>query len=303
MRDAFGEALISAGQNWNNLHVFDAGTKNSTMSYRFENEFPDRFMTLGINEPGMVGLATGIAMNNKPVVICDMSVFLHHALAQIRAAARQGDDIHMVIAATHTGITVGPDGGSAHDTTDIGRMRMIPGFKVVTPFDGNQVKQAMNTMLEKSGLYYLRLNRPPVPIITDADEKFEIGKAKKFKDGSSVTILATGDRVYPAMCAAEELGDDYAEVIGISTIEPLDEEAILSSASKTGRVVTVEDHMKIGGLYETVAGLLAAKRPTIMHGVGLERKFTTSGPPDELATIYNIDIQSIIGACKSIGNN
>lgn len=269
----------------------------------FEKEFPDRFMTLGINEPGMVGLATGVAMNYKPVVICDMSVFLHHAMAQIRAAARQGDDMHIIIAATHTGIAVGPDGGSAHDTTDIGRMRMIPGFKVITPFDGNQVKQAMAAMLETPGFYYLRLNRPPVPIITEPDEAFVIGKAKKFRDGKAVTILATGDRVYPAMLAAEELGDDYADVIGISTIEPLDEDAVLESVSKTRRVVTVEDHMKIGGLYETVAGLLSSKLPTIIHGVGLERKFTTSGPPDELAAIYKIDISSIIEACKSVGNS
>jgi transketolase len=303
LREAFGEALVSAGQTWNNLHVFDAGTKNSTMSIMFEKEFPDRFLTLGINEPGMVGLATGIAMNRKPVVICDMSVFLHHALAQIRAAARQGDDIHMIIAATHTGIAVGPDGGSAHDTTDIGRMRLIPEFNVITPFDGNQVKQAMITALEKPGFYYLRLNRPPVPIITDPDEKFIIGKAKKFSDGNSVTILATGDRVYPAMLAAEELGEGYADVIGISTIEPLDEEAILESVKKTGRVVTVEDHMKFGGLYETIAGLLASKRPTIMRGVGLERKFTTSGMPDELATIYKIDVPSIIEACQTVGKD
>jgi len=300
LREAFGEALVAAGQRWNDLHVFDAGTKNSTMSYVFEKEFPDRFLTLGINEPGMVGLATGIAMNNKPVVICDMSVFLHHALAQIRAAARQGDDMHLVIAASHTGIAVGPDGGSAHDTTDIGRMRLIPGFKIITPFDGNQVKQALNSILETPGFYYLRLNRPPVPIFTDPDERFEIGKAKKFLNGDSVTIIATGDRSYPAMLAAEALGEGYADVLGLSTVEPLDEVAILESVAKTRRVVTVEDHMRIGGLYEAVAGLLSSKLPTIMRSVSIDRIFTTSGAPDDLARIYNIDVQSIVEACQVI---
>ncbi len=133
LRAAFGEALVEAGNKYEDLRVLDAGTKNSTYSEKFQRAFPDKFVTPGINEPGMLGLAAGMAMAGRRVVAADMSVFLHHAYAQIRAAARQGNDMHMIIAASHTGIAVGPDGGSAHDITDMARMRLDPNITVVTP--------------------------------------------------------------------------------------------------------------------------------------------------------------------------
>ena len=166
LRVAFGSALVDAGANYPDMRVLDAGTKNSTSSIKFEKEYPDRFYTLGINEPGMMGLASGVAMANCRVVACDMSVFMHHAYAQIRALARQGDDMHFILATTHTGVSVGPDGGSAHDLTDMARMRLIPNFKVLTPWDGNQVRKILDVVLKEKGYYYVRLNRPPNPIFT-----------------------------------------------------------------------------------------------------------------------------------------
>jgi len=298
LRVAFGNALVKAGETRTDLRVFDAGTKNSTMSLAFERAYPDRFYTAGINEPGMMGLATGLAMDGKPVVACDMSVFLHHAYAQIRAAVRQGKDLHMIIAASHTGVAVGPDGGSAHDITDMARMRLIPNMQVLTPMDGNQVNQAVQYALNNPGFYYIRLNRPAVPIFTEADRPFEFAKAHHLADGNKITIIAAGDKAFTAMEASEQLGEGVADVIGISTLEPLDADAIIQSAEKTGKVITIEDHMYVGGLFESVAGVLALKRPTPMARIALGRILTTSGEPDELARIYKVDLQELVERCK-----
>lgn len=296
LREAFGKALVDAGKIWDDIRVLDAGTKNSTMSQLFERAYPDKFYSPGINEPGMISLATGIAMSGKRVVACDMSVFLHHAYAQLQTAARQGPDLHLIVAASHTGIAVGPDGGSAHDLTDLARMRLLPNFTVLTPWDGNQTHQALFTALEKPGYYYIRLNRPALPIFTEPDEKFVIGRSRLFNENpaAKLTIIATGDRVYPALIAAEKLGQGIAEVIGISTLEPLDQELIIRSAKRTGRVITVEDHMYVGGLFESIAGVLALNHPTPIKWIALNRQFTTSGEPDQLASIYKIDIDSIV---------
>ncbi len=245
----------------------------------------------------MIGAAAGMAMAGKRVVACDMSVFLHHAYAHIRAAARQSD-IHLVIAASHTGIAVGPDGGSAHDITDLSRMRLVPNFTVVTPWDGNQIRSAAEVILEEKGFYYIRLNRPKVPLFVPEPAPFEIGRAYHLREGEKVSIIAVGDKVYNALEAAERLGEGFADVIGISTLEPLDSDTIIASASRTGRVITVEDHMYIGGLYEAVAGVLAQYRPTPMRRVSLDRVFTTSGEPPELAELYGINTDALVRLCR-----
>jgi len=298
LREAFGAGLAAVGANCPDLRVFDAGTKNSTMSEAFQKVYPDRFYTAGINEPGMVALATGVAMAGKRVVVCDMSIFLQHAHAQLLTAARQGSDLHMIVAASHTGIAVGPDGGSAHDITDLARMRIIPGYTVITPWDGAQVKKALDVALEKPGFYYIRLNRPKVPIFLTDPVPFEIGKAYRLREGSKITIVAVGDKVYEALEVAEELGEGVAEVIGISTLEPFDVETVAASAKKTGKVVTFEDHIPHGGLFETVAGALAETYPTPMRKVAVPRQFTTSGEPDVLARLYGVDKQALIETCR-----
>ncbi|MFN3821535.1 MAG: transketolase family protein [bacterium] len=298
LREAFGEALIELGHLYPDLRVLDAGTKNSTMSEKFERAFPERFYTPGINELGMIGLATGLAMAGFKVVACDMSVFLEHAYAHLFTAARQGKGLHLIVAASHTGVTVGPDGSSAHDVRDLARMRLIPNFTIITPWDGRQVRSALKTMLEVPGYYYLRLNRPKLPIFLPDPAPFELGKASILKTGSQITIVASGDRVFPALMAAEILGEGVAEVIGISTLEPLDEETILESAGRTRKVVTVEDHIYVGGLFESVAGVLAQRLPTPMRRLSIPREMTTSGEPEELERIYQIDVQSIVKVCR-----
>lgn len=298
LREAFGEALVEFGGRYDDIRVLDAGTKNSTMSEGFQKAFPNRFYTAGINEPGMIGVATGLAMTGKRVIACDMSIFLQHAHAHLLTAARQKGGLHLIVAATHTGIAVGPDGGSAHDVTDIGRMRLIPDFTVIAPWDAVQVKQSLETALATPGFYYIRLNRPKVPIFRNPSDPFELGKAYRLTEGSQITIVASGDKVWTAIQVAEELGDNVAEVIGVATFEPFDRETIVASAARTGRVVTIEDHLSQGGLFETVAGVLAEEHPTRMQRVAVPRQFTTSGEPDELAKLYGIDKAALLDTCR-----
>ena len=246
----------------------------------------------------MISLATGIAMAGCRVVACDMSVFLHHAYAQIRTAARQGDDLHFVIGASHTGVAVGPDGGSAHDLTDVARMRLIPGIKVLTPWDGAQVRAIIKVILDEKGYYYVRLNRPKVPVFLKEPVEFDLGRAYRLREGERVTIIAMGDKVYPALEAAEKLGDGFADVIGVATLEPLDGDTIVASAARTGRVITFEDHMCIGGLFESIAGVLSLKKPTPMRRLAVDRIFTESGEPDELAEIYGLNSDALVKLCR-----
>jgi len=299
LREAFGAALAEAGSQYPDLRVLDAGTANSTMSEAFQHSFPDRFYTAGINEPGMIGLAAGIAMAGRRVVACDMSIFLQHAHAHLLTAARQGNDLCFVVAASHTGVAVGPDGGSAHDVTDVARMRLIPGFTVITPWDAAQVRSALAAVLGLKGFFYIRLNRPKVPIFLPDPAPFEIGKAYRLREGSEITIVAAGDKVFPALQAAANLGDGVAEVIGVATVEPFDAETVAASAAKTRRVVTYEDHIAEGGLFETVAGRLALHHPTPMRKVAVPRVYTTSGEPDDLARLYQVDKQALVETCRS----
>ncbi len=298
LREAFGEALLDAGKRCEDIRVLDAGTSNSTMSEGFRNAFPDRFYTAGINEPGMIGIATGLAMTGKRVVVCDMSIFLQHAHAHTLTAARQKEGLHIIIAASHTGVAVGPDGGSAHDVTDIARMRLIPDFTIISPWDAAQTKKALEEALMRPGYYYVRLNRPKVPIFLQDPVPFEIGKATRIMSGSQVTIVASGEKVWTAIQAAEELGEGVADVIGVSTFEPFDRETVVGSAKRTGRVVTIEDHLGEGGLFEAVAGVLAEEHPTRMRRMAIPRQFTTSGEPDELARMYGVDKIALLETCR-----
>ncbi|OGY90003.1 MAG: hypothetical protein A2927_01435 [Candidatus Komeilibacteria bacterium RIFCSPLOWO2_01_FULL_45_10] len=300
LREAFGQELLAQGKIWPDLVVLDAGTSNSTYSQLFGQMFPNRFFNAGINELGMIGLATGMAMAGRRVVACDMSIFLQHAYAHLVTAARQGD-IHLIVAATHTGVTVGADGGSAQDVTDIGRMRLIPNFTIVAPWDGNQTRLALRQMLEQPGLYYLRLNRPALPIFTSLEDPFQIGRAYRLVEGNGLTLIAMGDIVHQAIEAAEKVGESKVEIIGVATVEPLDEQTILESAAKTGKVITLENHSLVGGLSEQIAGLLRASHLAVpLWPMALPREFGTSGEPEELLKLYQLDVDSVVRLCQEV---
>jgi transketolase len=227
-----------------------------------------------------------------------MSIFLQHAHAHMLTAARQKKGLHLIIAASHTGVAVGPDGGSAHDVSDIARMRLIPEFTVISPWDPAHVRKILDVVMEIPGYYYIRLNRPKVPVFLKDPVSFEIGKAYRLKCGSQISIVASGDKVWTALQVAEELGEGVADVIGVATFEPFDRATIVESAARTGRVVTIEDHLAQGGLFEAVAGVLAEEHPTRMRKLSVPRQFTTSGEPDELARRYELDHIALIETCR-----
>lgn len=313
LREAFGQELAFQGEHYPDLYVVAAGTSNSDCSQAFGKKFPKRFFNVGINEPNGVALATGIAMEGKRVVMADMSIFLTMAYGQLITAARQGN-IHLIIAASHTGVTVGADGGSAQDITDIARMRLIPGFTIVAPWDGDHTREVLRQMLAKKGLYYLRLNRGPLPLFTEklvedfrAQHPFGIEPPCVIRQGRALTVVAVGDMVYPALQAAIEfdgqLDLNCIEVIGISVVEPFNPQTILESVEKTGRLVVVEDHMYVGGLSEQLPRVLVEEGILFrMRSVSLGRTFGTSGEPDELLKLYNLDQESLIAAYqKALG--
>ncbi|MCX6785233.1 MAG: hypothetical protein NTZ18_00060 [Candidatus Komeilibacteria bacterium] len=308
LRDAFGQELALQGEQHPELYVFAAGTSNSDCSAKFGEKFPERFFNFGINEANMVAAATGVAMAGKIVVASDMSIFLTCAYAQLITAARQGK-IHLIIAASHTGIGVGADGGSAQDITDIGRMRLIPGFTIVAPWDGDHVKTALKQMIANPGLYYLRLNRGPLPQFTQElyeqgwiSQRFGLELPRLLKCGGQLTVVTYGDMVHPALQAAKKIDpmfEQRIDVIGVSVIEPLDADEILSSVTSTERLIAVEDHMHVGGLSEQLPKILAeAGIHFRMRSVSLGRHFGTSGEPDELFKLYGLDEDSLIRAYR-----
>jgi transketolase len=206
------------------------------------------------------------------------------------------------ICASHAGLTLGEDGATHQILEDIGLMKMLPGMTVINPCDYNQTKAATLAIAEHHGPVYLRFGRPVVPIFTDADQKFEIGKAWMVNEGKDVSIFATGHLVWEAILAGEKLAEEGidAEIINIHTIKPLDAEAVLASVSKTGCVVTAEEHNRLGGLGDSIAQLLATTLPTPQEYVAVNDTFGESGTPAQLMTKYGLDAEHIIKAVKKV---
>ena len=208
----------------------------------------------------------------------------------------------MKICASHAGLTLGEDGATHQTLEDIGMMKMLPNMVVINPCDYNQTKAATLAIAEYEGPVYLRFGRPAVPVFIPEDMPFEIGKGILLQEGTDVTIVATGHLVWESLVAADELAKQgiSCEVINIHTIKPLDEEIILKSVEKTGKIVTAEEHNYLGGLGESVAGLLARKRPTPQEFVAVNDTFGESGTPTELMKKYNIDAQAVINSVKKV---
>ena len=206
------------------------------------------------------------------------------------------------ICASHAGLTLGEDGATHQILEDIGLMKMLPGMTVINPCDYNQTRAATIAIAEHEGPVYLRFGRPVVPVFTDADQKFEIGKAWMVNEGTDVSIFATGHLVWEAILAGEELEKQgiNAEIINIHTIKPLDAEAVLKSVAKTGCVVTAEEHNRLGGLGDSIAQLLAVNNPTPQEYVAVNDSFGESGTPEQLMTKYGLDAEHIVLAAKKV---
>ncbi len=301
-RSGFGAGLAELGHRNPMVVALTADLKGSLKMDQFAAEHPDRFFEVGIAEANMVGLAAGLAIAGY---IPFIGTFANFASARVMDQIRQSvcySQTNVKIAASHAGITLGEDGATHQTLEDIGIMRMLPHMVVINPCDYNQTKAATIAAAAWDGPVYLRFGRPGVPNFTPADQPFEIGKAIRLNEGKDVSIFATGHLVWEAIQAARELEAQGVSVdlIDMATIKPLDKEAVVASARKTGRVVVAEEHLIAGGLGEVIAGVLAASCPTPMRFVAIDDQFGQSGKPAELMAAYGLDARHIVEAALSL---
>ncbi len=300
-RESYGNALAECGAEFPNLVVLDADLAGATKTGVFLKAFPDRHIDCGIAECNMTGIAAGLATCGKIPFISSFAMFAAgRNFEQVRNSIGY-PHLNVKIGATHAGITVGEDGATHQCNEDVALMRTIPGMTVIVPSDDVEAKAAVRAAIEMDGPVYLRFGRAAVPVINDKpDYKFEIGKGVLLREGTDVTIIASGITVSSALDAAEMLAKDgiSAEVINIHTIKPLDEELVLASAKKTGKVVTAEEHTVIGGLGSAVCDCLSEKHPTPVLRIGMQDTFGESGSANALVEKYGLDGKGIYEKTK-----
>ncbi len=301
-RSGFGDGLLEAGKRNKNVVALCADLTGSLKMNAFKDAFPNRFIQAGIAEANMMGVAAGLTIGGK---IPFTGTFANFSTGRVYDQIRQSiaySGKNVKIAASHAGLTLGEDGATHQILEDIGLMKMLPGMVVINPCDYEQTKAAIIAIAEYDGPVYLRFGRPKWPVFTPANQKFEIGKAVTFQEGNDVTIIATGHCVWESLKAAEELeaGGLSVEVINIHTIKPLDNDAILKSVAKTGRVVTAEEHQMNGGLGDSVAQLLARNNPTPIEFVAVDDSFGESGKPEELFEKYGLGKSCIVAAVQRV---
>ena len=300
-RESYGNALIELGKEDPNVVVLDADLAEATKTGMFKKVFPERHIDCGIAECNMAGVAAGLSLSGKIPFMSSFAMFAAgRAFEQIRNSIGY-PHLNVKIGATHAGITVGEDGASHQCNEDIALMRTIPGMVVMCPSDDIEAKAAVRAAYEYEGPVYMRFGRAAVPVINDKpDYKFEIGKGTILKEGTDVTIVATGICVDSALKAADLLEKEgiNAEVINICTIKPLDEEIIINSAKKTGKVVTCEEHSVIGGLGSAVCDALCKSYPAPVYKIGMQDRFGESGSAADLLVKYKLDGQGVYEQIK-----
>jgi transketolase len=301
-RSGFGAGLVEAGRKNPNVVALCADLVGSLKMGDFIKEFPERFVQIGIAEANMMGIAAGMTIGGK---IPFTGTFANFSTGRVYDQIRQSiaySDKNVKICASHAGLTLGEDGATHQILEDIGMMKMLPGMTVINPCDYNQTKAATMAIAEHHGPVYLRFGRPVLPVFTDPDQEFVIGKAWMVNEGADVSIFATGHLVWEAIKAGEklaEMGID-AEIINIHTIKPLDAEAILKSVAKTRCVVSAEEHNRLGGLGDSIAQLLVNADPVPMEYVAVNDSFGESGTPAELMKKYGLDDEHIIKAVQKV---
>ena len=301
-RDSYGNALVELGKEHDNLIVMDADLAGATKTEKFKKAFPERFLDCGIAEANMTGIAAGLSTCGKVPFISSFAMFAAgRAYEQVRNSIGY-PHLNVKIGATHAGISVGEDGATHQCLEDLALMREIPGMVVINPCDDVEARAAVKAAYDYVGPVYLRFGRLAIPVINDEETyEFQMGKGVVLKEGKDVSIFATGLEVNETLEAAKLLAADGidAEVINIHTIKPLDEELVVASASKTGKVVTVEEHSVIGGLGSAVSECLSEKQPTKLKRIGVNDVFGESGPALELLAKYGLDAESIYKKVKA----
>jgi transketolase len=301
-RSGFGEALLELGRQNPEVVALCADLTGSLKMDAFAVAFPDRFFQVGIAEANMIGIAAGLTIGGK---IPFTGTFANFSTGRVYDQIRQSvaySNKNVKICASHAGLTLGEDGATHQNLEDIGMMKMLPNMTVINPCDFNQTKAATIAIASHTGPVYLRFGRPKWPNFMPPLQPFVIGKALLLNEGSDVSVFATGHMVWNALQACKILEEHgiHAEVINIHTIKPLDEETILASVRKTGCVVSAEEHMRNGGLGDSIAQPLVRKHPVPVEMVAVNDMFGESGKPEELLKKFGLDVPDIVAAVLTV---
>lgn len=300
MRDGYGKALLKLIGNGKPVVALDADVAKSTRTVWVRDQYPEHFLDMGIAEQDMVGTASGLALGGMIPFASTYGVFLAgRAWDQIRTTVCY-NNLNVKLAGAHAGISVGPDGATHQALEDVALMRVLPNMTVVVPCDAVETEKATLALAEREGPCYIRFGREAVPVITDEDSPFEIGKANVLRDGKDAVLFANGAMVYEGLEAAKRLSGEGIDlmVVNLHTVKPLDQEAVLAAARKTGRVITAEEHQAAGGMGSAVAECLAQNYPVPMRILGMQDGFGESGAPDELMKRYGFSSDAIYQAVK-----
>ncbi|WP_411682336.1 transketolase family protein [Clostridium thailandense] len=301
-REGYGEGLVVAGERNKDVVALGADITASTKVDLFRDRFPERFFNIGIAEQNQMGIAAGMSLAGNIPFVTNYGVFLAgRAWDQIRTTVCYSN-LNVKLGGAHGGISVGPDGATHQALEEISIMRCLPNMRVVVPADYHETKKATIAAAETYGPIYIRFGREKVPVITDENTPFEIGKAYCLREGSDVAIIACGVMVYKSLVAAEELAKEGINVMVINnhTVKPIDQDSIIEAAEKTGAIVTAEEHQLAGGMGSAVLEVLAQKCPVPVEMVGIDDRFGESGDPDELMKAFGLTSASIVAAVKDV---
>jgi transketolase len=301
-RDAYGEALRELGKTHQEIVVLDADLAKSTKSAVFGEAFPDRFWNVGIQEANMVGMAGGFASSGKVPFISSFAAFvILKGFDQLRMAVAY-PQLNVKVTGSHGGISIGEDGASQQSVEDVALACTLPGFYVCVPSDEHQMRAVVKAAYRHKGPVYIRSGRPKAPLVYDAEPKFEFGKANRVREGSDVTIVASGLMVAAGIVAHEQLAQDgiRVRVVDMASIKPLDESEIAAAARDTGAIVVAEEHLIHGGLGARVAQVVVRSAPVPMEFVGLDDTYAESGDPEALMRKYGLTAKEVVEAVRGV---
>lgn len=302
MRDGYGKALLELCEKGENIMVLDADVAKSTRTVWIRDKYPEKFLDMGISEQDMVGTASGIALAGVTSFCSTYGVFLAgRAWDQIRTTVCY-NNLNVKLGGAHAGISVGPDGATHQALEDVAVMRVLPNMTVVVPCDAEETRKATLAIAKHKGPCYVRFGREGVPMVTDKDFPFELGKANVMREGKDVVIFANGAMVYESLEAAKHLEEEGIDVmvVNLHTVKPLDIECVVNATKKIGCVVTAEEHQMAGGMGSAVAECLAANYPTPIEMVAVKDTFGESGQPQELMDKYCLNEHAIIDRVKAV---
>lgn len=301
-REAFGETLVELAGEGVQVVAVEADLSKSTTTAKFADAYPERFFNVGIAEQNMIDVAAGLSATGQIAFTGSFAVFATgRAYDQVRNTVCYSG-LNVKLAPTHAGISVGPDGGSHQMIEDIALMRVLPGMRVLVPCDFNAAKAALRAAAATPGPFYIRLGRAGVPETYPADFEFEVGRAYVLREGTDVTLAACGLMVPEALAAAETLAGEgiSAEVIDVASIKPIDVDTLVTSVTKTGRIVTAEEHSVLAGMGSAVSEVLSEACPVPTRRVGVADTFGTSGDPGELMKHFGLTADDIAKAAREL---